>query len=63
MQLIGNTKTTKGLAIQAQIDFREYKKGREISDADFREIAIILDQFHGEWNYTIFPTVKTTILP
>ena len=63
VQLIGNTKTTKGLAIQAQIDFREYKKGREISDADFREIAIILDQFHGEWNYTIFPTVKTAILP
>ena len=63
VQLIGNTKTTKGLKIKAQIDFREYQKGRTVSSRDFREIAITPDQFHGEWNYTISPTVEINILP
>ena len=62
VQLIGNTTTTKGLEIQAQIDFREYQKGREVDEADFLEIAITRDKFHGEWNYTIAPTVKINIL-
>jgi hypothetical protein len=62
VQLIGNTTTTKGLEIQAQIDFREYQKGREVDEADFREVAITRDKFHGEWNYTIAPTVKINIL-
>jgi len=61
VQLIGNTTTTKGLEIQAQIDFREYRKGREVEEADFRGIAITPDKFHGEWNYIISPTVKITI--
>lgn len=62
VQLIGSTKTTKGLKIQAQIDFREYQKGREVDDADFQKIAITPAQFHGEWNYVIVPTVKINIL-
>ena len=55
VQLIGNTKTTKGLQIQAQIDYREYLKGVEVEDKDFNSIAITKDMFHGEWNYTISP--------
>jgi hypothetical protein len=62
VQLIGNTKTTKGLKIQAQIDFREYQKGREVNDTDFQKIAITPAQFHGESNYVIVPTVKINIL-
>jgi len=58
VQLIGNTKTTKGLEIQAQIDFREYAKGKEVNKSNFQEIAITKDKFHGEWNYTISPRVK-----
>ncbi len=61
VQLIGSTKTTKGLEIQAQIDFREYEKGREISDEDFREIAITFNEFRGDWNYTISPMVRIGI--
>lgn len=57
VQLIGNTKTTKGLQIQAQIDYREYLKGKEVDDKDFDRIAITRNQFRGEWNYIISPII------
>ena len=63
VQLIGSTKTTKGLEIKAQIDYRDYQKGREVDDEDFDGIAITCDKFHGEWNYRISPAVKIGILP
>jgi Rhodopirellula transposase DDE domain len=59
VQLIGNTKTTKGLQIQAQMDYRKYRKGVEVEDKDFNGIAITRNMFRGEWNYTISPV--TTI--
>ncbi len=61
VQLIGKTTTTKGLKIQAQIDYREYKTGREVDMEDYREIAIEIDSFHGEWNYAILPMIKIRI--
>ncbi len=63
VQLIGKTTTTKGLEIQAQIDYRHYKTGKEVSNEDFSEIGITRDQFHGEWNYMISPLIKVNILP
>ena len=61
VQLIGNTKTSKGLKIQAQLDYREYEKGREIDEADFKSIGIVRATFHGEWNYTISPMSRIEI--
>lgn len=55
VQLIGNTKTSKGLQIQAQIDYQEYLKGIEVDDRDFASIAITKNEFRGEWNYIISP--------
>ncbi len=55
VQLIGNTKTSNGLKIQAQLDYREYEKDREIDEEDFKSIGILRAEFHGEWNYTISP--------
>ena len=63
VQLIGSTKTTKGLEIQAQIDYREYKTGKEVNKDDFESIGITPDKFHGEWNYIISPTVTFRIVP
>lgn len=63
VQLIGKTTTTKGLEIQAQIDYRDYQKGREVDDEDFDEIAISRDKFHGEWNYTISSLITVGIFP
>ncbi len=62
VQLIGSTTTTKGLKIQAQIDYRDYQKGREVDDEDFDGIGITRDKFHGEWNYTISPVIKVNVL-
>ena len=62
VQLIGSTKSTKGLEIQAQIDYRDYKVGKEIDDEDFSAIAITRDTFHGEWNYMISPVIGVGIL-
>ena len=62
VQLIGSTKTSKGLEIQAQIDYRDYQKGIEVDDEDFESIALTRDKFHGEWNYTISPTITIRIV-
>ncbi len=62
VQLIGNTTTTKGLEIQAQIDYREYLKGVEVNEEDFKSIALTPDKFHGEWNYVISPVVTAKIV-
>jgi hypothetical protein len=61
VQLIGNTKTSKGLKIQAQLDYREYEKGREVDEEDFKSIGIVRAKFHGEWNYTISPMRRIEI--
>lgn len=55
VKLIGNTKTTKGLEIKAKTDTNIYKKGIVITDEEFATISIERDQFHGDWNYKIFP--------
>lgn len=61
VQLIGNTKTTKGLQIEAQIDYRQYEKGREVDQEDFKNIGLVPAKFHGEWNYMIVPIVTVRI--
>ena len=61
VQLIGNTKTTKGLQIEAQIDYMEYCTGKEVDENDFAGIAITRNEFRGEWNYIISPTFVVEI--
>ena len=55
INLIGNTKTKNGLAIEVMMDSRQYQKGRKISDQDFDSINLKPRRFHGEWNYVIKP--------
>ena len=55
VNLIGSTKTRKGLKIKAKIDLNEYPTGIEVPDAEFLKIKIKKHKFHGEWNYTISP--------
>jgi hypothetical protein len=55
IQLIGSTKTKKGLTVKCQLDQNQYSKGIVISDEQFRKIKLSKDNFHGEWNYTIKP--------
>jgi transposase len=58
VNLIGNTKTKKGLEIQAQLDENIYEKGIKISDKEMENINIEKEDFHGEWNYKILPQIN-----
>jgi len=55
VNLIANTRTEQGLAIEAEIDDAFYSTGIKIPDEDMERLAIIRDEFHGEWNYRIQP--------
>jgi hypothetical protein len=55
VNLIGATKTKKGLVIQTSVDTNEYAKGTKITDKEIQSLAIERDVFHGEWNYRILP--------
>jgi hypothetical protein len=55
VNLIGSTKTKKGLTIQTAVDTREYTKGTKIADGEIEALFLKREQFHGEWNYTLYP--------
>lgn len=55
VNLIGNTTTSEGLQIQAQLDENTYEAGIKISDRELAELVIERDEFHGEWNYRMKP--------
>ena len=55
VQLIASTTTEKGLTVQCRLDKNAYDKGIKVSDAEMAKLNIKLDDFHGEWNYTIDP--------
>lgn len=58
VNLIGSTKTKKGLSIKVIVDKRKYEKGIKISDQEFNLINITKNKFHGDWNYIIRPKNK-----
>lgn len=55
VQLIGATKTNKGLEVHAWLDEATYEKSRQVSNADLATVRIKRNKFHGEWNYEIIP--------
>jgi len=55
VNLIGATKTKKGLKIQTAVDVNEYAKGIKITDQEIKTLALQREEFHGEWNYTLHP--------
>ena len=57
ISLISNTKTKNGLEIKAQLDKNVYEKGIKISDKEMKHLNIVLDEFHGEWNYKFLPQI------
>ncbi|MDA0823092.1 MAG: ISAzo13 family transposase, partial [Proteobacteria bacterium] len=59
INLISATRTHKGLTVQCELDDNEYDKGRKITDAQMASLSIKRDSFHGEWNYTLYPSSQT----
>jgi hypothetical protein len=53
VNLIGATKTRKGLKVRAELDRRSYPTGTKIADNELAAVDLKPHKFHGEWNYTI----------
>jgi hypothetical protein len=53
VDLIANTRTEKGLRIEAVLDERTHDTGIKVPDASMAQPAIEPYPFHGEWNYHI----------
>lgn len=58
--LIASTTTTQGLTIQCALDQGLYPKGIKVSDQEMDALSLVREDFHGEWNYTIFPRLLNT---
>lgn len=59
VNLIANTRTTKGLTIHSALDENSYEKGIKVSDEEMAQLRISRAEFHGEWNYIIHPRTAT----
>ena len=55
VELIGHTRTSKGLRVKAKLDSRNYPTGVVTTDAQMDAILLHKNEFHGEWNYQIHP--------
>ena len=59
VQCIAHTRTRRGGLVRAELDEREYEKGRKVDDNTFDALNIERQDFHGEWNYVIKPQPKS----
>lgn len=55
VSLIASTTTKTGLTVDCVVDKNVYPTGIKISDEEFKKIKIILNEFRGDLNYTIYP--------
>jgi hypothetical protein len=55
VELIGNTRTSKGLVVKAALDSKDYPSGKKVSDEELNQVQLTCHKFHGDWNYTIRP--------
>ncbi len=57
VNLIASTTTSTGLTVECVSDMQEYKKGITVLDDDLENVNIVPQDFHGEWNYIIYPNM------
>lgn len=55
VELIGHTSTPSGLRVKAKLDSKKYPTGVVIKSAQMKTLAIVPNEFHGEWNYEVHP--------
>jgi transposase len=55
VNLIASTTTRTGLKVKCELDTKKYPKGIKVSDEELKQLNIVRDEFHGEWNYSILP--------
>jgi hypothetical protein len=57
VQLIGATTTTTGLSVACRVDDNLDPKSVTVSDDEIEATKPTGDKFHGQWNYTISPSL------
>ena len=57
IELISSTKTEKGLFVLSMLDTNKYPTGIRVSEKELEGINLVRDQFHGDWNYCIAPSI------
>ena len=60
VNLIAHTKTRAGLRIRAELDRGNYPAGIKVPDQQFKALNLKLAKFHGDWNYSLLPSVSKT---
>jgi hypothetical protein len=58
VRLIAGTTMAKGLKVTRRLDCRKCPIGRNIADGEFAHVNLKLDQFSGDWDFTIQPNNK-----
>lgn len=59
VNLIASTTTDKGLVVKCKADTSEYPKGIKVTDEEFAAVNLFGDEFHPNWNYTIYANKRT----
>jgi hypothetical protein len=59
VDLISATTTQTGLKVHCELDTDSYPKGITVTAEEMQAITIIRAEFHGEWNYTIRPDIRS----
>jgi hypothetical protein len=47
------------LTVRCELDTKAYPKGIVVSDEQMKGINIQPEPFHGEWNYSISPSIPS----
>jgi hypothetical protein len=55
VELIGSTRTSKGLHVRACLDKGSYPTGVDITKAEMKKLELRKEDFHGDWNYRVDP--------
>jgi hypothetical protein len=61
VSLIESTKTATGLRVRSEIDQGSYPQGTVLTKQLITQINLKRHAFHGDWNYTIDPRVRSTV--
>ena len=61
VNLIAGTTTKTGFNVQCVLDNNTYQTGIKVSDEELAEVNISKNDFHGEWNYSVFPNPKSNV--
>jgi hypothetical protein len=57
VNLIAGTTTNTGLKVYARLDDQIYERGLDVTDEQLAAINITRHPFHGDWNYTVMPSL------